>query len=311
MLQLSGSWPHAPGNLSGVLRYLTAGESHGQALVVIVEGLPAGLEITVEEIQAEMARRRLGYGRGPRQRFEQDELTLLGGALLVVGGMQGQNMWVMLGSGLILLIGVISLLLQSGIINRKVGLLLGAVFGLLALVLAYRNYRSVKEVLEFTAQKRVNDSQVIQALKDIRTAQVGYRQANGVYTGNMEVLRGFVKSGRIPMVRSVGQVPDTLTEAAALELKLIVRDTLLASAMDSLFLAPRVQEGRVYPFDANTFGLSPVTKQPFLLKAGAISSSNRTVPVFIAKDPTPLVAGDTLMVGNMEKQSTAGNWSGE
>ncbi len=62
-----------------MLRYLTAGESHGQALVVIVEGLPAGLEITVEEIQSEMARRRLGYGRGPRQRFEQDELTLVGG----------------------------------------------------------------------------------------------------------------------------------------------------------------------------------------------------------------------------------------
>ncbi|MDO8391963.1 MAG: chorismate synthase [Actinomycetota bacterium] len=62
-----------------MLRYLTAGESHGQALVVIMEGLPAGLEITVEEIQAEMARRRLGYGRGPRQKFEQDELTLVGG----------------------------------------------------------------------------------------------------------------------------------------------------------------------------------------------------------------------------------------
>ncbi len=62
-----------------MLRYLTAGESHGQALVVVIEGLPAGLEITVEEIQAEMARRRLGYGRGPRQRFEADELTLVGG----------------------------------------------------------------------------------------------------------------------------------------------------------------------------------------------------------------------------------------
>ena len=62
-----------------MLRFLTAGESHGQALVVIMEGLPAGLEITVEEIQAEMARRRLGFGRGPRQRFEQDELTLIGG----------------------------------------------------------------------------------------------------------------------------------------------------------------------------------------------------------------------------------------
>jgi chorismate synthase len=62
-----------------MLRFLTAGESHGQALVVIVEGLPAGVEITVDEIQVEMARRRLGYGRGPRQRFEQDELTLIGG----------------------------------------------------------------------------------------------------------------------------------------------------------------------------------------------------------------------------------------
>jgi chorismate synthase len=62
-----------------VLRYLTAGESHGQALTVIVEGLPAGLAITVEEIQAELGRRRLGYGRGPRMRFEQDEVTILGG----------------------------------------------------------------------------------------------------------------------------------------------------------------------------------------------------------------------------------------
>ena len=62
-----------------MLRYLTAGESHGQALVVVMEGLPAGLPITVEQIQVEMGRRRLGYGRGPRQRFEADELTLIGG----------------------------------------------------------------------------------------------------------------------------------------------------------------------------------------------------------------------------------------
>ncbi|MBV9661380.1 MAG: chorismate synthase [Acidimicrobiales bacterium] len=62
-----------------MLRFLTAGESHGKGLVVIVEGLPAGLPVTAEQIQAELARRRLGYGRGPRMRFESDELTLLGG----------------------------------------------------------------------------------------------------------------------------------------------------------------------------------------------------------------------------------------
>ncbi|HEX2192498.1 MAG TPA: chorismate synthase [Acidimicrobiales bacterium] len=62
-----------------MLRFLTAGESHGRGLVVIVEGLPANLPVTVEQIQAELARRRLGFGRGPRMRFEQDALTLLGG----------------------------------------------------------------------------------------------------------------------------------------------------------------------------------------------------------------------------------------
>ncbi len=62
-----------------MLRFLTAGESHGQALTVVLEGVPAGLSITVEAIQAELSRRRLGYGRGPRQRFEVDEVTILGG----------------------------------------------------------------------------------------------------------------------------------------------------------------------------------------------------------------------------------------
>ncbi len=62
-----------------MLRFLTAGESHGPALVVVVEGLPAGLAVAAEDVSGELARRRLGYGRGPRMRFEQDEVRLLGG----------------------------------------------------------------------------------------------------------------------------------------------------------------------------------------------------------------------------------------
>jgi chorismate synthase len=62
-----------------VLRFLTAGESHGRALVVVVEGLPAGLPVQAADIGGELARRRLGYGRGPRMRFEADEITLVGG----------------------------------------------------------------------------------------------------------------------------------------------------------------------------------------------------------------------------------------
>lgn len=62
-----------------MLRFLTAGESHGPALTVVVEGLPAGLPILIDDIASELARRRLGYGRGPRMRFEQDDVEILGG----------------------------------------------------------------------------------------------------------------------------------------------------------------------------------------------------------------------------------------
>ncbi|MFV0285442.1 MAG: chorismate synthase [Demequina sp.] len=62
-----------------MLRWLTAGESHGPALVGTLDGLPAGVQVTSSEIQAALARRRLGYGRGARMNFEQDQVTVLGG----------------------------------------------------------------------------------------------------------------------------------------------------------------------------------------------------------------------------------------
>lgn len=62
-----------------MLRWLTAGESHGQALVATLEGLPAGVEVTTSDVAGALARRRLGYGRGARMKFEQDEVTFLGG----------------------------------------------------------------------------------------------------------------------------------------------------------------------------------------------------------------------------------------
>ncbi|RSZ63564.1 chorismate synthase [Corynebacterium hylobatis] len=62
-----------------MLRWTTAGESHGQALIALLENMPAGVSVTREEISEQLARRRLGYGRGARMKFEADELTLLTG----------------------------------------------------------------------------------------------------------------------------------------------------------------------------------------------------------------------------------------
>ena len=62
-----------------MLRWLTAGESHGPALMAVLEGLPAGVEVTTSDVAAALARRRLGFGRGARMKFEQDAVELLGG----------------------------------------------------------------------------------------------------------------------------------------------------------------------------------------------------------------------------------------
>lgn len=71
-----------------MLRWLTAGESHGPELTAIIEGLPAGVPVRREEIEADLARRRLGFGRGARMKFEQDELFMSGGVRhgLTLGG---------------------------------------------------------------------------------------------------------------------------------------------------------------------------------------------------------------------------------
>jgi chorismate synthase len=61
------------------VKWLTAGESHGQSLVGIIEGMPAGVALTSLDIEADLARRRLGHGRGARQKFEKDEIRLLSG----------------------------------------------------------------------------------------------------------------------------------------------------------------------------------------------------------------------------------------
>ena len=81
----TGMWSSAAGppagraRLAPVLRWLTAGESHGPALVAVVDGVPAGVAVTTGEIGLDLARRRLGYGRGARMSFERDEVDIVGG----------------------------------------------------------------------------------------------------------------------------------------------------------------------------------------------------------------------------------------
>ena len=71
-----------------MLRWITAGESHGPALVAVLEGMPAGVSVTTDDLTTHLARRRLGYGRGARMNFETDQVEFLGGVRhgLTMGG---------------------------------------------------------------------------------------------------------------------------------------------------------------------------------------------------------------------------------
>jgi chorismate synthase len=71
-----------------MLRYLTAGESHGPMLTAILEGIPANLSLVAEEINLDLGRRQRGYGRGGRMRIEKDEANIVGGVRhgLTMGG---------------------------------------------------------------------------------------------------------------------------------------------------------------------------------------------------------------------------------
>ena len=64
-----------------MLRWLTAGQSHGEELIAIVEGLPSGIPVSLDLLRTDLARRKLGYGRGARMKFEQDELAVTGGVV--------------------------------------------------------------------------------------------------------------------------------------------------------------------------------------------------------------------------------------
>ena len=78
------------------MRWLTAGESHGPLLTAMIEGLPAHIKVTTADIDHELARRRLGFGRGARQNFEADKVTITGGIRL--GESQGGPIAIQVGN---------------------------------------------------------------------------------------------------------------------------------------------------------------------------------------------------------------------
>jgi hypothetical protein len=221
--------------------------------------------------------------------------------LLLTGLIRGSGPWTLMGAGLTLLAGVLALMLAMHRLDRRTGLTLGVLLLLATVLLGWRNVRSVARSNEFAAAVAERNALVVQSLKDVRTVQLGYRQAYGHFTADVDALRQFVQHGHVPLVFKT-RVSGTPDEAAP--------DTVWVPVMERLFGLTSAQQDRMYPFDPATFGTLPGTDQELIVRAGHIDRDGVLVPVFEAKDPEPWSPGDTLSVGSMTTPSLEGNWTG-
>lgn len=109
------------------------------------------------------------------------------------------------------------------------------VLGLGALVLAYFILESIMIPQRFETLKGKKEAEVVNRLKDIRTAELAYRSIHGRFCSTLDSLVLFLGTGRLPTVKKTGEIPDSLTEAEALKLNLIRRDTIYSDAHSVLF----------------------------------------------------------------------------
>lgn len=234
--------------------------------------------------------------------------TLIGLAMVIVGMSTGQNGAFMFGAFAALLAGALSVVSAAVPLNKVLRMSLSV--GLLLLIggLSLANYMSIKVPIDFQAEKEKRYEHVIQRLKDIRTAELAYRTKYQKYTGNVDSLVSFVENDSLPVIKAMGEVPDTMTLENAIKAGIATRDTFYVSVKDTLFKL-RPSDNRAHPFVLDSMVVVPFTGgKKFKLEAGFVERSGVKVPVFQATDSHPFDKRDVLQVGSMSDPKTNGNW---
>jgi hypothetical protein len=153
---------------------------------------------------------------------------------------------------------------------------------IVAVVLAFFIYKSIKEPIDFEKAKKDRYEVTVEKLKDIRKAQLAYKDVYGRFTGSWDTLINFVMNEKVINVRKVGELNDSMVEAGitekkAIEMGLIVRDSMRVPALEAIF-------GPGY--DAKSLRYVPVPGEPTEFHLGAttvITGSGIGVPVFEVK----------------------------
>jgi hypothetical protein len=145
---------------------------------------------------------------------------------------------------------------------------------LVIIFLSLMVYRSIARPQKFKAIHDARKAEVVLKLKDVRTLQGFYKHEKGAYANDFEQLRDFWNNGKMTIVVKEGTVPDTLTEAEALKLKIVRRDTVIVNAKEEMM--------RSLPnLDINRFDIIPYSKgERFSIAADTVTRANISVFVY-------------------------------
>ena len=191
----------------------------------------------------------------------------------------------------------------------------------LNIILAYFVFNSIDSEIEFQKVAKVRITENVQKLKDLRQVQIAYKKVNHTYANNFESLLDFLENDSMVIVKAIGETPDSLTDAQALELGIISRDTAYVLAKETVFdeayLSSRNEK---YPLNLTTLTNVPHSKELYSVDAGRVEKGKVMVQVFEISTTyaTVFTALDAenksyeldnlLKVGSMDEASLNGNW---
>lgn len=247
--------------------------------------------------------------------------ALSGLFLLFFGTTHEQNTYFLLASLILFFVGAAMYFMVFGSLTKQIQILLLAVFGVFSLLLTSWSISSIKEPLDFETIKNTRYPYVIQKLKDIREAQLLHKKVKGDYASTLDSLVLFVNTGKVPVVKAIGDRPDTLTEEEALKKGLMKRDTVYVTASEALF-SDEYKKTRfsAMPFVVDSMPYIPFAKgERFEMEKGEVEKNNLKVKTLLVTVPKEVLFFDIekpelyrdlkdLSFGSSSEPILNGNW---
>jgi hypothetical protein len=170
---------------------------------------------------------------------------------------------------------VVFLLNNKLFTDMKLKIIIQVVLGIATIILAYLLFESIMKPQRFETLRSQRETLVIERLKDIRTAQIAFRNAHGRFISTLDSLVMFLEHGQLPTVRRTGEIPEEMTEAEALRLRIIRRDTVFTDAYFELFPPDTLRERHLTtPEEVQQF--RQAQKETHLANLRFIPFTNRT-----------------------------------